>query len=143
MACRNERFMENCQGIGTGSAFLRRRIIPDLQGKMKLSRALLQQIFIGNDNQWNFGRRGSKLHAQIRAYSCRLTSGNNQRRLKQKGNHWLLVGIQTVFNKRPVTQLTQPILEQLVRFERADRNACLFTLLLLADICIAPCQHLD
>ena len=116
--------------------------IPHLQINAKLRGTLLQQIFIGNDNKGNFGRRSSKLHTQIGAYACRFTSGNNQGCRKHGSIHWLLVLFKTIFDKRPVAQLAQPVLVQLVRLERADGNACLLAFLLHADIGIAPLQYL-
>ena len=104
---------------------------------------LLQQIFIGDDNEGDFGGCCSKLHTQIGAYACRFTRGNDQWCRKRNGIHWLFFLFETIFDERAVAQLAQPVLELFIRLECADRDACLLALLLLADIGIAPLQHLD
>ena len=113
-----------------------------LQINAKLRGTLQQQIFIGDDDEGNIGRRNGKLHTQIGAYACRFARGNDQGCRKHNSIHRLIVNFKTIFDKRPVTQLAQPVLVQLVRLERADGNACLLAFLLHADIGIAPLQYL-
>ena len=45
----------------------------------ELRGTLQQQIFIGNDNDWNIRPCDGKLHAQVGAYPRRLTGGDSQR----------------------------------------------------------------